>query len=87
MSVPVETCWFRHAGGMPPISLAEHTDRYLSFEEHEEIALLRVQQVGVRRIRTRRNPGKIPRELRLHTAIRGGNLAYRTLVAQWKVPS
>ena len=33
VSVPVGTRWFRHAGGMPPISLAEPTDRYLSFEE------------------------------------------------------
>ena len=40
MSVPVGTRWFRHAGGMPPIALAEPTGRYLSFEEREEIAIL-----------------------------------------------
>lgn len=41
VSVPVGVRWFRHAGGMPPISLAVPTGRYLSFEEREEIALLR----------------------------------------------
>ncbi|MFE9368148.1 IS30 family transposase, partial [Streptomyces sp. NPDC006978] len=43
VSVPVGSRWFRHAGGMPPISLAEPTGRYLSFEEREEIAILRAQ--------------------------------------------
>src|SRR5699024_10924558 len=66
VSVPVGTRWFRHAGGMPPISLDEPTGRYLSFEEREEIALLRAKQVGVREIarRTGRDPGTISRELR-----------------------
>jgi hypothetical protein len=41
VSTPVGTRWFRHAGGMPPISLAEPTGRYLSFAEREEIALLK----------------------------------------------
>ena len=48
VSVPVGARWFRHAGGMPPISLAVPTGRYLSFEEREEIALLRAKQIGVR---------------------------------------
>ena len=30
VSVPVGTRWFRHAGGMPPISLAEPTGRVVS---------------------------------------------------------
>ena len=38
---PVGARWFRHAGGMPPISLDEPSGRYLSFAEREEIALLR----------------------------------------------
>lgn len=38
VSVPVGMRWFRHAGGMPPISLAEPSGRYLSFEEREEIS-------------------------------------------------
>ncbi len=41
VSVPVGSRWFRHAGGMAPISLAEPTGRYLSFEEREEIAIRR----------------------------------------------
>jgi hypothetical protein len=41
VSWPVGSRWFRHAGGMPPISLDEPTGRYLSFAEREEIALLR----------------------------------------------
>ena len=43
VSVPVGARWFRHGGGMPPISLAEPSGRYLSFEEREEIALLRAE--------------------------------------------
>ncbi len=48
VSWPVGTRWFRHVGGMPPISLDEPTGRYLSFAEREEIALLRVQQMVLR---------------------------------------
>ena len=33
VSWPVGSRWFRHAGGMPPISLAEPTGRCLSFTE------------------------------------------------------
>ena len=86
VSVPVGTRWFRHAGGMPPISLTEPTGRYLSFEEREEIALLRAKQVGVREIARRigRDPGTISRELRRNAATRSGKQEYRALVAQWK---
>ncbi|MGW0288300.1 IS30 family transposase, partial [Streptomyces sp. NPDC003236] len=35
VSWPVGTRWFRHAGGMPPLSLDEPTGRYLSFAERE----------------------------------------------------
>ena len=86
VSVPVGTRWFRHAGGMPPISLAEPIGRYLSFEEREEIALLRARQVGVREIARRigRDPGTISRELRRNAATRSGKQEYRALVAQWK---
>ena len=74
VSVPVGSRWFRHAGGMPPISLAEPAGRYLSFEEREEIALLRAKQVGVREIARRidRDPGTISRELRRNAATRSG---------------
>ena len=66
VSVPVGTRWFRHAGGMPPISLAEPTGRYLSFEEREEIAILHAQDPGVRPIARAigRDPATISRELR-----------------------
>src|SRR6478672_6144586 len=86
VSWPVGSRWFRHAGGMPPISLQEPTGRYLSFLEREEIALLRAQQVGVREIARRigRDPGTVSRELRRNAATRGGKPVYRAVVAQWK---
>src|SRR5699024_5575057 len=75
VSVPVGTRWFRHAGGMPPISLAEPTGRYLSFEEREEIAILHAQDKGVREIARAigRDPGTVSRELRRNAATRGGS--------------
>ena len=86
VSTPVATRWFRHAGGMSPISLDEPTGRYLSFAEREEIALLRAQDVGVREIGRRigRDPATISRELRRNAATRGGKPVYRAGVAQWK---
>ena len=86
VSVPVGMRWFRHAGGMPPLSLVEPCRRYLSFEEREEIALLRAQKLGVRKIARRigRDPGTISRELRRNAATRGGKPQDRALVAQWK---
>ena len=71
---------------MPPISLAEPTGRYLSFEEREEIALLRAKGRGVREIARRigRDPGTISRELRRNAATRSGKQEYRAVVAQWK---
>lgn len=86
VSVPVGTRWIRHAGGMPAITLTEPTGRYLSFEEREEIALLRAKQAGVREIGRRigRDPGTISRELRRNAATRSGKQEYRALVARWK---
>ena len=86
VSVPVGSRWFRHAGGMPPLSLAEPTGRYLSLVEREELALLQVQGLGVRAIarEMNRDPGTISRELRRNAATRGGKLEYRATVAQWK---
>ena len=86
VSSPVGIRWFRHAGGMAPLSLDEPSSRYLSFLEREEIALLRAQQLGVREIARRigRDPGTISRELRRNAATRGGKQEYRALVAQWK---
>jgi IS30 family transposase len=86
VSAPVGVRWFRHAGGMSPISLAEPTGRYLSFPEREEIALLKAQDHGVREIARRigRDPSTISRELRRNAATRAGQRGYRAGVAQWK---
>lgn len=86
VSWPVASRWFRHAGGMAPLSLAEPSGRYLSFYEREEIAVLRAQGRGVRAIAREvgRDPGTISRELRRNAATRGGKPEYRAGVAQWK---
>jgi hypothetical protein len=86
VSWPVGLRWFRHAGGMPPLSLAEPTGRYLSFHEREELSLLRAQGQGVRAIarELERDPGTISRELRRNAATRSGKREYRATVAQWK---
>src|SRR3954470_16123253 len=86
VSAPVGVRWFRHAGGMTPLSLAEPTGRYLSFAEREEIALLHAQGKGVREIARTigRAPGTVSRELRRNAATRGGRPVYRAVVAQWK---
>ena len=50
VSPAVATRWFRQGGGMPPISLAPVSGRYLSFAEREEIAVLHARRCGVREI-------------------------------------
>jgi IS30 family transposase len=86
VSAPVATRWFRHAGGMCPISLEEPTGRYLSFAEREEIALLKAQRHGVREIARKigRDPSTISREVRRNAATRADQKGYRATVAQWK---
>ena len=42
--------WFRKGGGMPPLTLAPVSGRYLSFTEREEIAVLLAGGCGVREI-------------------------------------
>ena len=76
VSAPVAQRWFRHAGGMSPISLDEFSGRYLSFAEREEIAILRACGSGVRETARRlgRSPATISRELRRGAASRGGAL-------------
>src|SRR3954463_5825196 len=85
VSGPVGSRWFRPAGGMPPLSLAEPSGRYLSFHEREELALPKAQGLGVRAIarELQRDPGTISRELRRNAATRGGKREYRGTVAQW----
>lgn len=86
VSPVVGSRWFRHGGGMSPMSLAPPTGRYLSFVEREEIAILRAQGHGVRAIARDlgRCPSTISRELRRNAATRAGERAYRASVAQWK---
>ncbi|MGW6159223.1 IS30 family transposase [Streptomyces sp. NPDC055144] len=86
VSAPVGIRWFRHAGGMTPLSLDEPRGRYLSFAEREEIALLKAQDKGVREIALTicRDPGTVSRELHRNAATRGGKPVYRAVVAQWK---
>jgi len=77
--------WFRHAGGMPSLSLAPLSGRYLSFAEREKIAILRANGAGVREIASRvcRSPSTISRELRRNASTRCGYLDYRPSTAQW----
>jgi len=86
VSGPVGSRWFRERGGMPTIELSPPSGRYLSFEEREEIAVLRAQGWGVRSIACEigRSPSTISRELRRNAATRGNELKYRAGVAQWK---
>ena len=84
-SPAVGTRWFREAGGMPTISQAPLSQRYLSFREREEIALLHAAGSGVREIACElsRSPSSISRELRRNAATRSGALEYRATTAQW----
>ena len=85
LSPAVGSRWFRQSGGMSPLSFAPLSERYLSFAEREEIAILHAQDVGVREIGRRlgRSPSTISRELRRNAATRGGILEYRASTAQW----
>jgi IS30 family transposase len=85
VSQAVGSRWFRQAGGMPPITLAPVSGRYLSFTEREEIAILHAQELGVREIARRigRAPSTISRELRRNASTRTYRLEYRASTAQW----
>ncbi len=85
VSAAVGVRWFREGGGMPSVTLAPASGRYLSFVEREEIALLRARGAGVRQIARQlgRSPSTISRELRRNAATRGGGLEYRATTAQW----
>lgn len=86
VSQAVGTRWFRHRGGMPLFMSNPISGRYLSFDEREEIGMLRAQGVSMREIARRlgRSPSTISRELTRNAATRGGMLEYRASVAQWK---
>jgi hypothetical protein len=85
VSPAVGVRWFREGGGMPSVSPAPLSGRFLSFGEREEIAILRATGCGVREIarRIRRSPSTVSRELRRNAATRGGGLEYRATIAQW----
>jgi transposase, IS30 family len=76
--------WFRKAGGMPPLTLAPVSGRYLSFAEREEIAVLLARGSGVREIARQlgRAPSTISRELQRNAATRTGRPEYRASTAQ-----
>ena len=76
--------WFRKGGGMPPLTLAPVSGRYLSFTEREEIAVLLAGGCGVREIARQlgRAPSTISRELQRNAAIRTGRPEYRASTAQ-----
>lgn len=86
VSQAVGTRWFRYRGGMPLFMSNPISGRYLSFAEREEIALLSVQDIGVREIARRigRSPSTVSRELTRNAATRAGRLEYRASVVQWK---
>jgi IS30 family transposase len=85
VSQAVGSRWFRDGGGMPPISLAPLSGRYLSFAEREEVAILHAQHLGVRAIARRlgRSPATISRELRRNASTRSHSITYRATTAQW----
>ncbi len=76
--------WFRKGGGMPPLSLAPVSGRYLSFAEREEIAVLLARGCGVREIARQlgRAPSTVSRELQRNSALRTGRPEYRASTAQ-----
>jgi transposase-like protein len=76
--------WFRKGGGMPSLTLAPVSGRYLSFAEREEIAVLLAGGHGVRAIARRlgRAPSTISRELQRNAAVRTGRPEYRASTAQ-----
>jgi IS30 family transposase len=61
------------------------TNRFLSFAEREEIAILVEQKLGVREIarRVHRSPSTISRELRRNASTRAYGAPYRASTAQW----
>src|SRR5215211_6371960 len=85
VSAAVGVRWFREGGGMPSVTLAPASGRYLSFAEREEIALLRARGAGVREIARQlgRSPSTISRELRRNASTRTYRLDYRATLAQW----
>ena len=85
VSSPVAFRWFRHAGGVNPCLSPTTSGRYLSFSDREDIAMLKVQGLGVREIarRVKRSPSTISRELRRNASTRTFRLEYKASIAEW----
>jgi hypothetical protein len=85
VSPAVGVRWFREGGGMPTVTQAPLSGRYLSIAEREEIAILRARGCGVREIARSigRSPSTISRELRRNAATRSRGCEYRATTAQW----
>jgi hypothetical protein len=75
--VAVGVRWFREGGGMPTVTQAPLSGRYLSFVEREEIAILRARGCAVRGIACSvgRSPSTISRELQRNAATRESDSA------------
>ena len=78
--------WFREAGGVAPVSLADPSGRYLNLAEREEIAVLHGQQVSCRAIALRlaRSASTISREIARNSPTSHGPRFYRGRLAQLK---
>ena len=85
VSPAVGVRWFREGGGMPTVTQAPLSGRYLSLAEREEIAILRARGCSVREIARSigRSPSTISRELRRNAATRSRGCEYRATTAQW----
>src|SRR5450631_2434560 len=85
VSAAVGVRWFRESGGMPTVTQAPLSGRYLSFAEREEIAILRARGRGVCEIARSlgRSASTISREVRRNAATRSGAPEYRATAAQW----
>ena len=80
--------WFHHAGGMPPLELADPpSGRYLSLGEREEIAIGLAAGESLRAVARRlgRSPSSICREVARNRPVdRHGPRGYRAVLAQQK---
>jgi IS30 family transposase len=78
--------WFREAGGVAPVSLADPSGRYLNLAEREEIAVLHGQKLSCRAIAVSlgRSASTISREITRNSPTRHGPRDYRGLLAQLK---
>src|SRR5450631_2848465 len=85
VSAAVGVRWFRESGGMPTVTQAPLSGRYLSFAEREEIAILRARGRGVCEIARSlgRSASTISREVWRNAATRSGAPEYRATAAQW----